>query len=322
MLSRTEVELAYRLILGREPESDAVIDGHRRNANSLVELREAFLNSAEFRSHRGSNGSEVPSLPTKIDHGPPMAVEIDLDPTMLQKVWERVEQCWQALGQTEPYWSVASCDQFKSRVFEAHEAEFYATGNVDVMRLLAWLARNHVDVNKLSSCVEYGCGVGRVTAWLSTHFTKVYGYDISPAHLKLAQESLQNKGRLNVVLERLETISALSRLPRVDLIFTVIVLQHNPPPVIAYILRSLLRSLNPRGIAFFQVPTYALGYVFDSRQYLQSASSTTSFEMHLLPQSSIYEIVHDEGCIVREVQPDYYVGDPNWVSNTFLVQKR
>jgi SAM-dependent methyltransferase len=315
MMSPQEIKMAYRLILGREPESATVVEEQRRRFQNLEELREGFLGSAEFRSHNFR-----PVTP-EIDHGPPLSVDLEPDPSVLPDILQRVEQCWRSLGETEPFWSVASCDQFKSTAFMAHATEFYETGRRDIDRLLSWLVRNHVDPATISSCSEYGCGVGRVTAWLAARFPRVYAYDISAPHLKLAREYLGKEGQSNVVLHKIDTISSLSSLEHVDLVFTVIVLQHNPPPVIALLLRMLLRSLNPRGVAYFQVPTYALGYDFDARSYLRTAPSASSFEMHLLPQSQIFRIVRDAGCAVLEMQPDFYVGSPNWVSNTFLVQR-
>ncbi len=49
MLSAQDVEMAYRLLLGREPESSAVVEDHRR-VESLDALRDRFLQSPEFRS--------------------------------------------------------------------------------------------------------------------------------------------------------------------------------------------------------------------------------------------------------------------------------
>jgi hypothetical protein len=53
MLSREDVVYAYRLLLGREPESEDVLDIHARNASSLAGLREAFIASSEFQSKLG-----------------------------------------------------------------------------------------------------------------------------------------------------------------------------------------------------------------------------------------------------------------------------
>jgi SAM-dependent methyltransferase len=84
----------------------------------------------------------------------------------------------------------------------------------------------------------------------------------------------------------------------------------------------LLRSLKSGGVAYFQLPTYAVGYHFDVASYFSSSPSPgASLEMHVLPQSTVFEIAEDEGCRVLEVQPDNCVGAAHWISNTFLVSK-
>jgi hypothetical protein len=44
--------------------------------------------------------------------------------------------------------------------------------------------------------------------------------------------------------------------------------------------------------------------------------------MHVLPQRDVFSIVAELSCEVLEVLPDSCVGDPDWISNTFLVRKR
>lgn len=314
MLSAQDVEMAYRLLLGREPESSAVVEDHRR-VESLDALRDRFLQSPEFRSRT------LRPIQTEIDYCPALAIDTDLEPPVLRQMFERVERCWHELGNTEPFWSVISADKFRSKTFNSHEVEFYNSGKGEAERLLGWLVRNRIDPASIRTCCEYGCGVGRATGGLSSHFDRVFAYDISEPHLALARQHLLKGGRSNVTLRRIDSIASLSDLERVDVVFSIIVLQHNPPPVIAHILRMLLRSLNAGGVAFFQVPTYALGYEFDARKYLQSKAPASNSEMHLLPQSTIFRIALEEGCAVLEVQPDLYVRTQRWVSNTFLVQR-
>jgi hypothetical protein len=117
------------------------------------------------------------------------------------------------------------------------------------------------------------------------------------------------------------TLASLDELPPVDLVFSVIVLQHNPPPLIAHVLRKLLGTLRPGGVAFFQVPTYARGYRFETAKYLRSKPRTDCVEMHVLPQAEVFSIVASSACETLEVLPDSCVGDPDWISNTFLVRK-
>lgn len=314
MLSAQDVKMAYRLILGREPESSAVIEDHRQS-ETLDALRDRFLQSSEFRSR-----THLP-VQSDFDYGPPLTVETELEPPVLKQMFERVERCWQALGKTEPYWSVISSEQFRSKTFNAHETEFYESGKGEAERLLAWLVRNHIEPSSIRTCCEYGCGVGRATGGLSSHFARIFAYDISEPHLELARQHLLQAGRTNVTLRRIDSIASLSSLEPVDLVFSVIVLQHNPPPVIAHILRMLLRSLNGGGVAFFQVPIYARGYSFTAKEYLRSTAPASTSEMHLLAQSTVFQIAREEGCIVLEVQPDLYVRTAGWASNTFLLRR-
>ena len=48
-----EVLWAYRIALGREPESARTVAEHRRGAANLLELRRTFFNSIEFRNGMG-----------------------------------------------------------------------------------------------------------------------------------------------------------------------------------------------------------------------------------------------------------------------------
>ena len=69
-------------------------------------------------------------------------------------------------------------------------------------------------------------------------------------------------------MRHIRGIDEIRKLERVDLVYSIMVLQHNPPPVIRLIVREFLRALNPGGVAYFQVPTYMAGYGFDAEAYL------------------------------------------------------
>jgi hypothetical protein len=107
-----------------------------------------------------------------------------------------------------------------------------------------------------------------------------------------------------------------------DLWFSRIVLQHNPPPVIAMILRRAFALLSPGGLAIFQVPTYAIGYRFVVKEYLREVGRQHGIEMHVLPQRAILEIAQQAGCTLLEVREDASAGNPgSWLSNMFVFQK-
>lgn len=317
MLTREQVVEAYQLILGREPENEQVIGNQIAAHENMDSLRSSMLHSPEFRRVSLHSPWLLP-----MDDCPRIDVETDASgPDGLRALFERVAESWNAFGESEPYWSVLTDEAFRRDSFDRNAPEYLDSGENEVARLLAWLERNGVKPKSLANCLEYGCGTGRVTRWLAKSFERVHACDISEPHLRLAREHLENAGCRNVTFHRIASLASLDELPPAELVFSVIVLQHNPPPLIAHMLRRLMGALQPGGVAFFQVPTYARGYRFEVAKYLRSRARTDSVEMHVLPQRNVFSIVAELSCEVLEVLPDACVGDPDWISNTFLVRK-
>ena len=153
-----------------------------------------------------------------------------------------------------------------------------------------------------------------VTGWLAGEIREhVFGYDISAAHLEGAQKQLGARGITNVTLRQVRSVADIANLERVDLVYSLIVLQHNPPPVIRLIIREFLRAANPGGIVLFQVPTYRAGYQFTSASYLEhDATVHAQMEMHVLPQREVFAIVREEGGEMLEVIEDGWTGPRAW----------
>jgi SAM-dependent methyltransferase len=314
MITREEVISAYRLMLGREPEDESVITDHMLQYEDLHALRRAFLQTGEFRAAVGRY--------VLFEPGEPIQVQVDCELKEFACMIDHVEAAWTELGSTEPMWSVLTGDKYKLCHFESNSNEFYLSGQWDVDRFLTWLRRNDQPCDAIQSCLEFGCGVGRVTGWLSRTFPHVVACDISAPHLALASDYLRKNSISNTELVRIGSPAELESLPSVDAVFSVLVLQHNPPPVIARLLTDLLKKVRRGGVAYFQIPTYRADYSFDVKGYLASNDfHQKSLEMHLLPQKTVFAIAADAGCTVLEVQPDRYTGIANEISNTFLLRK-
>jgi 2-polyprenyl-3-methyl-5-hydroxy-6-metoxy-1,4-benzoquinol methylase len=312
-----DIMWAYRLFLGREPENQDVITGKLKRLKDFRELVEEFIYSEEFKE-RNTRCSNV----TFIWDKPRMSIEEKASEAEHQGIFKHIQESWSFLGETEPHWSVMAWEEFRKSNIQKSASAFFKTGKHDFERLLHTMERNAVDYSNFKTCLEYGSGLGRVTFWLSKQFKTVYGYDISKSHLQGINDYLTKEGVKNVTLRHIDKVTDIQNLPSVDLIYSVLVLQHNPPPLIRLIIRAFMKSLKDGGIAFFQVPTYKLGYNFCSRDYLKNEITKRSMEMHVLPQSEIFTIVMNEGGrIVEVIQDDCAGPDFEGVSNTFLVQK-
>jgi SAM-dependent methyltransferase len=321
MVTEAEVALAYRYLLGREPESDAAVRAHL-GCESLEDLRHRFLRCAEFRERHAQVGPPAarlgPRVPLDVE---PIAVETDPTPEELQAMVARMAAAWRWLGETEPHWSVLSNDNYRREHMGGNEQVFYDTGEYDSRLVRGVLLRCGGRLDRIETCLEYGCGVGRATWKLALLFRRLIACDISETHLELARRWLAAQGTANVVLRKIEPAARPLEGLTYDLFFSRLVLQHNPPPVIVSVLRDALAGLRPGGFAVFQVPTYVRGYSFRIREYLAGAEDPR-IEMHCLPQGAVFQLAQAAGCEVLEVREDGDNANPNiFISNTFVLRR-
>lgn len=321
MIDEDYVLWSYRLILGREPESAEVVTRYARELADAEALRRLFFNSTEFRERWSQLALPRASKPAFV--GPPMPVETKASAEDLARMFARVTGQWEALGESEPHWSVITQEQFlQERLSEEEVAAFYASGRGEVQQLAALVQRCGRQLDEFASCFELGCGVGRVTAALAERFREVHAWDVSASHLVLAREWVSAAQYPGVVFGHIDTLARFEALPAFDFFYSRIVLQHNPPPLIGFMLERILQRLSPKGLAVFQVPTYKAGYRFEVARYLAHEGELPAMEMHFFPQAELFALAGRCGCVVREVREDDSIGvSATAVSNTFVLEK-
>lgn len=320
LITRAEIETLYRALLKREPEDSKVVD-QWRTIPTVSDLLEILIASDEYQSQNSGLDSIVSRGASLA--WPACLIETEANPTDLDLLLKHIENSWTLLGQTEPYYSVLSTPAYLKNSFDQNELSFFESGKEDVARMISFFGRAGVKLPTNGVCFELGCGVGRLTRWLSGHFEEIIAADISRSHLKLAENNLiGNVPNGKISLIHLDSPERISEFNNYDLFFSLIVLQHNPPPIMSHILRAALRGLNQGGFAYFQIPTYKLGYSFESSDYLGNLTQGGQMEMHVLPQRDIMHIIDQAGCKVLEVREDDYTGHTDGISNTFFVYKK
>lgn len=313
---REAARWAYRLILLREPESREVVDFLVSHTGSPQAMRNMLLESAEARAKPG-----FPVALSMDGNEPPQPVQVRVSDEEAAQLFARVQEVWHALGEVKPHWSVVTADQFRPDNIAASLDHFYATGETNIATVLRTLERNEVDWQRLKRCMDFGCGVGRLTAALARRFEHVHGVDVSASHLEIAREALEKRAPGKVTLHHLERIDAVEDLPSVDFLLSLIVLQHNPPPVMRVLLAGLLGRLRSGGVAVIQIPTYLpAGYRFDVGEYI--AGEGRDMEMHALPQREVFAVARAAGVDVLEVLDDTWTGyGIGSRSNTFVMRR-
>lgn len=292
------VRACYRIFLQREPESaDIVRRQARREPEALIT---SILESPEC----------LLLTPSQIKANclaPLQEIQVDVSQDLLSAMFQRIREEWSKLGEMDPYWSVMTNPAYRSdKINDALIEGFYESGR-EHADLIDIVGRRSGDAPRRKGvCFELGCGVGRVTSHLAQRFDRVVAVDVSPGNLRLGDQALQRQGVTNVETRLINDPVQFEDIPEFDFFYSLIVLQHNPPPVQAYILDKCLSKLRPGGAFLFQTPTHTPGYAFDAEAYLKSKSP--GMEMHCLPMPSVLRLLSRNGLQPLEVLMDKYTG--------------
>jgi 2-polyprenyl-3-methyl-5-hydroxy-6-metoxy-1,4-benzoquinol methylase len=318
MVDQELVKACYRAILGREAESENIVQQTSERLSTAEDLLREFLGSAEFQSRslqfqsRSLQGAakQRPSGLKNTDQSLSEArrIDVDVSETQQKALFSRLSAQWRTLGYEDPFWSVLTHDEYRAPHFDENiREEFYSTG-VDFARLVdTFCTRNYIGIPR-GTCVELGCGVGRITIHLAKRFDKVIAVDISDGNLQHCKTVAENLGVKNIEYLLLRTPDELSAIDYHDFFYSMLTLQHNPPPIQKYQLELILSKLRIGGAFLFQTQTYCPGYSFNVDQYL--ASPTDIMDMHSLPMHEIFLIIEILRLRIREVVMDSYTGRP------------
>lgn len=311
--SDADIRALYRLVLRREAESDAVVRNYTEAGVSIGDALRTFLSCPEYVERAVPDASAAiwnARQPGKIDS---IASE-----DQLAAMRAHVEKVWSAYGVQETYWSVLTADKYRDGALTPAALEdFYASGLTTWRQIAQLLARNGVALDRIKSVLDFGCGVGRLAAPFVAQFGAYIGVDISAGHLRLAREHAAARGLNDAAF--MDVRDFLASDIRYDLYYSLIVLQHNPPPIMRTMLRAGLDRVRPGGYALFQAPSTIFDYAFSVEHYLSGGWRDT-MEMHALPQRAVFEELAESGFRLLEVVPDPFIG-PAGISYVYLAER-
>ena len=311
--SDADIRALYRTVLRREAESDAVVHNYTDANISLGDALSVFLTCPEYVERN------VPAASAAIWQArQPGIIESEATDAQLAAMRAHVEKVWSAYGEEQTYWSVLTADKYRDAALDAAAlADFYASGFGTFDQIARLLTRNGVESARVRSVLDFGCGVGRLAAPFAQHFGHYMGVDISPGHLRLARERAKASGMADA--EFMGVGDFLRSDIAYDLYYSLIVLQHNPPPIMREMLRAGLRRVRPGGYALFQIPALIFDYSFSVERYL-AGGWRDSMEMHALPQRVVFAELADAGFRLLEIVPDPFIG-PAGISYVYLAEK-
>ena len=160
---------------------------------------------------------------------------------------------WKQWGKDDPLWSVASwANKQRGGASPWSAEEFYALGESDWQDFLRQWVQYGVDRR---TCLEIGCGAGRITKQLAGYFNRVYAVDVSEHMIDSARQGLLDRNNVEF------SITDGQHLPQGDnsvtAIFSTHVLQHlDAADVGLSCFREFFRVLEAGGTIMVHLPLY------------------------------------------------------------------
>ncbi len=157
---------------------------------------------------------------------------------------------WEALGDTDPLFGVLSDP---SRYGGKWDLEtFYASGRAHVEKLMRTLADARAAFEP-GTCLDFGCGPGRLTVPLSERFRRTVGVDAARPMVQAARRHTPPGARCEFVVNQRADLRQFDAAT-FDVVHSCLVLQHIPPDFALGYVAEFFRVARPGGLVVFQVP--------------------------------------------------------------------
>jgi 2-polyprenyl-3-methyl-5-hydroxy-6-metoxy-1,4-benzoquinol methylase len=237
---------------------------------------------------------------------------------------------WEDMGHLDPYWAILSEPGTKFGRWNLEQ--FLETGQSEISSLVN-SAKELGLPKEYVSALDFGCGVGRLTQALASHFHSVVGIDISEAMIHRAV-TLNPPENCEFLLNRSESLPFFT--DQFDLVYTVLVLQHVPArESIKRYVAEFVRVLKPQGLLVMQIPNYVpLRRRLQARSRLYAWLRSAGFSekllydglglhpipMNFLPEKDVVAIVESGGGTTLRVQADHRAG-PHISSRVYYASK-
>lgn len=153
----------------------------------------------------------------------------------------------------EEYWLPNDEDEAMKMIIEPYVSweEFEESGRENAQRIREILP------DTAATILDFGCGIGRVLRYL-VEYKKLYGVDISRKMLEMARSRLPAD---NVVLKHVTECAIPLENESVDLVYSLLTLQHIDRADVTKIVGEFHRILKAGGYCYLQFPSYGDGEI-------------------------------------------------------------
>jgi SAM-dependent methyltransferase len=235
----------------------------------------------------------------------------------------KIQRSWEALGKKNP---IPAMPPYMSRQIRSLD-ELYTFGKNETDDLITYIRQLNLPL-QLKRAVDFGCGVGRISQALATHFELVYGVDIAPSLLNIAERYNCYPDRCHYLLNETSDLSVFDA-DSVDFIWCYGTLQVLKPRYFREYVNEFLRILVPGGVVVIlhaARPTMtAKGLVLRMTPSVLVNSYRRfryRFEIHPMRRHDVIRTIQRAGGTIVDIREDCRTPGRHWHAYQYCVIKR
>jgi len=240
-------------------------------------------------------------------------------------IW-KLQENWECLAKTDPLWSILSDPEKKGGRWQL--PEFFKTGEEEIAGLMSYLESLRIKIAHRKA-LDFGCGIGRLTQPLANFFDDVYGVDIAPTMIALANKYNHHGDKCKYYLNERDDLKLFPD-GTFNLIYSNLTLQHMKKQYCLKYIEEFLRVLLDGGLLVFQLPSEMRSPLLRFANLILRGPVRTLYAgirygappvmMHGLKRNDTVRFLENiEGKVV-DIRQDYSAGK-DWISYRYCVTK-
>jgi SAM-dependent methyltransferase len=166
------------------------------------------------------------------------------------RAFKTAARTWEAFGESDPFFGVLSDPTKHGGRWDPDE--FFASGRAHVAKLLRTLSDAGATFQP-GTCLDFGCGPGRLTVPLSASFQRTVGVDVARPMIEAARRFRPQSASCEFVVNLHPDLRSFES-GTFDVVHSCLVLQHIPPDVTLRYIAEFFRVAKPGGVVVFQLP--------------------------------------------------------------------
>lgn len=209
---------------------------------------------------------------------------------------KELQKDWDQFGKTDPLWSILTAPDKKGNKWEI--GDFFDTGRKEIDSIMKYVESLGIKV-QTKKALDFGCGVGRLTQALAYYFDEVYGVDIAPSMIELAEKYNNLGDKCKYYLNESGDLELFND-NSFNFIYSSLTLLHMKPKYSKNYIREFLRILVPDGVLIFHLPS----------ERIKSNATFKKILRHVVParllESAFYWRIHLKSMLDKEPRMDVY----------------